>query len=352
MQRNLCSATLALLLTASSAPAGADGWLVAEAPAAVAVSDVQQGVFRAGAMPAFGAYAASSRVALGLRMRAGVLRNGPAPNDQTLRDPGTGGLATLGVAVRFPVRAAWLEAVAGGGITGRDIVPTVEAGAGWTFQTKRFDIGPSVRYVRVISRDEMAAFGTAELVLVGVDVLFGKDRPARVMPPPPVSPGPVVVEVAADHDDVIDRESSCAQLLDAGCPIAEAIQIIDDRIVLDERVLFDFDRARVRSSGKRVIAAIAKLWQEHPEWQRLTIEGHADVRGTDEYNQSLSESRAQHVRQALVEAGATPDLVGAIGYGRSKPRDPGTTETAHQRNRRVEFVIDRHVPAGDGEQQP
>jgi len=348
MQLKLCGAGLALLLF-PSAPAHGDGWLVAEAPAALAVSDAQQGVFRPGVMPAVGAYASADHVALGLRMRAGILRDGPAPNEPNLRDPSTGGLATVGVAVRFPVRAAWLEGVLGGGMTGSDVVPSVEAGAGWTFEAKHFDIGPSVRYVRVISRDTMAAFGTAELVLVGVDVRFGKHRPGAVVaalppPPPPASPPAPAV---ADHDEAVDADTSCAQVLD-GCPVSDAITIVDDRIVLDERVLFDFNRARVRSGGRALIEQILILWHEHPDWQRLTIEGHADVRGGDDYNQQLSEERAKRVREALVEAGASPELVDSVGYGRSRPRDPGTTEAAHQRNRRVEFVIDRHhVAVGD-----
>ena len=354
MRSKLCGAGLVLLLS-SSTDARGDGWVVAEAPAAIAVSDAQQGVFRPGVMPAFGAYASGARVALGLRMRAGILRDGPAPVESNLRDPGVGGLATFGLAVRLPLRAFWIEGVAGGGVTGSDFVPSVEAGAGWTFDAKHFDVGPSIRYVRVISRDEMAAFGTAELVLVGVDVRFGKHRPAAFVAaaPPPPPPAPPVVEVAtADHDEAVDADTSCAQVLD-GCPVAEAIHIVDDRIVLDERVLFDFNRARVRSSGRVLVAVIAKLWREHPDWKRLTIEGHADVRGSDEYNQSLSELRAQRVREVLVESGAAPDLIGAVGYGRTRPRDSGTSEEAHQHNRRVEFVIDRSgVATADGAQQP
>ena len=69
------------------------------------------------------------------------------------------------------------------------------------------------------------------------------------------------------------------------------------------------------------------------------IQGHADTRGTDQYNQWLSELRASRVRDVLVRQGFAPDRVETAGFGCTHPRDPGNDEEAHQRNRRVEFVI-------------
>jgi outer membrane protein OmpA-like peptidoglycan-associated protein len=106
-------------------------------------------------------------------------------------------------------------------------------------------------------------------------------------------------------------------------------------------VLFEFDSARVRSAGRDVIEAIAKMWKSHPEWARITIEGHADVRGPDDYNQDLSQRRAERARDVLLHDGFEAERIAAIGYGRTRPRDDGTTEQAHRRNRRVEFVIVR-----------
>jgi outer membrane protein OmpA-like peptidoglycan-associated protein len=345
----------ALAALATAADARADAWLVAEAPAAVAVSDAQEGVFRPGVMPALGVYASNDHVALGLRVRGGILRNGPAPGGN-LADPGAGGLGTVGAALRFHTHGAWIEGVGGGGITGKDLVPAVELGAGWTFGVGSLDIGPSVRYARVYSRDAMSAgspsFGTAEIMLAGIDIRFGVDRPARPRVRAPravaarVAKAPPVVEAERDRDAVVDRETGCAEVLD-GCPLAEDIVVRDSRIVLSERVLFDFDRVRVRSRGRELVAQIAKLWKAHPEWRHLTIEGHADVRGDDAYNQDLSERRARRVRDVLLANGADPDRVDAIGLGRSRPRAQGDGEDAHSANRRVEFVIDQRIPRGD-----
>ena len=329
------------LLLASPGPAQADNWLVAETPAAMALSDAQEGAFRPGLMPAVGAYADNGRFAVGARLRLGMLRNGPAPGGNQ-EDPGFGGLGTGGIALRALLPGGgWVEGVAGGGLTGSDLVPAVEAGAGWSFETARFDIGPSVRFARVMSRDNMDTFGTADLLLVGVDVTFGRERkqvPLRQhypAPRPVAEPAPVVT-LESDRDAIVEHEPSCAQLLD-GCPLDHDIKIEHDRIILDERVMFDFDRARVRSGGRALIGTIAKMWSQHPEWTRIRIEGHACELGSDEYNQTLSERRAANARTALLKHGFSQDRVDSVGFGRSHPRAPGV----HDKNRRVEFVIER-----------
>ena len=345
MFRVLCSLTgLAL----ASGVAHADGWLVVEAPISIATSDAQAGAFRPGVMPAVGAYI-ENRFAIGVRLRGGILRDGPSPG-ANLADPGGGGLTTASLAVRFGGRL-WAEFAAGGGITGDDLVPAVEAGVGWSMAIGKLDIGPSARYVRVVSNDSMHAFGSADLALFGVDVRFGRQRKARVAAPVTVERVEAVaaVEVHRDHDRVVEQEAGCT--VDAqGCPatpveLAEDIVIQDDRIVLEERVLFAFARARVRSGGREVLARLVEVWRDHPEWMRITIEGHADVRGTDEYNQWLSEERARRVRAVMVKLGVAEDTITVVGYGRTRPRDAASSEGAHARNRRVEFVIDRHVAA-------
>lgn len=73
------------------------------------------------------------------------------------------------------------------------------------------------------------------------------------------------------------------------------VALVDDRIVLEERVLFDVNRARVRSRAWPVLRAIAELYRQHPEWIRLRVKGHADVRGARAFNQRLSELGARQV---------------------------------------------------------
>jgi outer membrane protein OmpA-like peptidoglycan-associated protein len=127
-----------------------------------------------------------------------------------------------------------------------------------------------------------------------------------------------------------------------GCPDQGLFVMVENRIVLEERVLFDLMRARVKHAARPVLQAIVDLWKQHSDWDKMIIEGHADVRGTVEYNQWLSQKRADRVREYLIGLGMPPERVQAIGYGKSRPRDPGDSETAHQRNRRVEFVVVDH----------
>jgi outer membrane protein OmpA-like peptidoglycan-associated protein len=158
-----------------------------------------------------------------------------------------------------------------------------------------------------------------------------------------------------DDDEILDADDQCpteAEVVNGvddadGCPDEGLIHMVDDRIVLEETVLFDFERARIKSSAKPILRAIVNLWKQHEgEWVRFRIEGHSDPRGDKDFNDDLSWRRAQHVRDALVAEGLPMRIMDAQGFGSSKLRDLGTTERAHQRNRRVEFVVSAKVAKG------
>lgn len=159
-----------------------------------------------------------------------------------------------------------------------------------------------------------------------------------------------------DVDGVLDTRDACPDEPETingiddedGCPDEGLIEMINDRIVLEERVLFDFERARVKSAARPILEAIVNLVNQHPEWTRMRIEGHADVRGNEDYNLRLSERRARNVRRALVQVGIDGERLDSVGYGSSRPRDSGLSENAHQRNRRVEFVVVARTADGEG----
>lgn len=342
---------IALVIFGVAGSASADTWMSAELPTAVAVSDMQEQTFRAGAMPAVGGYLSlGDHVALGMRVRAGVLRNGTAPGGNFM-DPSTGGLVTAGFAARAIAGGAFFEVVAGGGVTGSDVVPAFEAGAGYMFDFEHMAVGPSAHYVHLVAGSG-ATFGSADLVLIGVDVQLGHEHHRVVMPriaqavAEVAPPAPVVPAVTDDEDRIVDSAPSCADLLEfldegSGCGPGADIDVQGDRIILDDRVLFDTDHAHVHAEGREMVRAIVKAAAHHPEWRTITIEGHTDVRGGDAYNQALSEARAERTRDVMVKAGIAPERIKTIGYGRTHPRDAGTTPEAHHHNRRVEFVIDR-----------
>ena len=72
---------------------------------------------------------------------------------------------------------------------------------------------------------------------------------------------------------------------------------------------------------------------------KVEIQGHADERGTTEYNLALGQKRAAAVRQFLLAEGVAPSRLSTISYGEEKPRAAGESETAWAQNRRAEFRI-------------
>ncbi|MGR9054178.1 MAG: OmpA family protein [Gammaproteobacteria bacterium] len=103
-------------------------------------------------------------------------------------------------------------------------------------------------------------------------------------------------------------------------------------------VLFDYNKADVKSAGMHVIEKLTDFLEKHPE-RNIQVEGHTDSTGSDEYNLKLSERRADAVKRALVHAGIAPERIKAIGYGEEYPIASNDTSSGQQQNRRVEIVI-------------
>jgi outer membrane protein OmpA-like peptidoglycan-associated protein len=103
-------------------------------------------------------------------------------------------------------------------------------------------------------------------------------------------------------------------------------------------VLFDTGKSTLRAGAREKLAKVSGIIQSHPGL-KLEIEGHTDSVGGDEYNQQLSEKRADAVRDYLVQQGIPADSITAKGYGKSRPVVSNTTAEGKQRNRRVEMVV-------------
>ena len=103
---------------------------------------------------------------------------------------------------------------------------------------------------------------------------------------------------------------------------------------------FELDKDAVRSISLSLLDEVAAVLHDVPEITLLEIQGHTDSRGSDTYNQQLSQRRAEAVRAYLVGgAGVAPDRLVARGYGESVPVDDRENEEGWSRNRRVQFVI-------------
>lgn len=102
-------------------------------------------------------------------------------------------------------------------------------------------------------------------------------------------------------------------------------------------IYFEFDSTEINEEGKGIVATFAQYLTTHPA-ARLRLDGHADERGTREYNVGLGERRAQAVLQALTNAGVSPAQLSVTSAGEERPADPGHDEAAWAKNRRVEIV--------------
>ena len=103
-------------------------------------------------------------------------------------------------------------------------------------------------------------------------------------------------------------------------------------------VLFATGRADLKSGARRSLERLSAFLHEYPQ-RSVQIEGFTDDVGTDEYNQGLSERRADGVRDALTGMGISSDRIQARGLGKSSPVADNSSATGRQQNRRVEVII-------------
>jgi len=102
-------------------------------------------------------------------------------------------------------------------------------------------------------------------------------------------------------------------------------------------VYFNYDSSDVNPEGREVLQAHAE-WLASRGQVRVRLEGHADERGSREYNLALGQRRADSVRQLLTVYGVSPASLDAISYGEEKPASQSRNESAWAANRRVEII--------------
>jgi peptidoglycan-associated lipoprotein len=101
-------------------------------------------------------------------------------------------------------------------------------------------------------------------------------------------------------------------------------------------IYFDFDSSEVRAEDQDLVARHAMQLGNNPG-MRVRLEGHADERGSREYNIGLGERRAQAVRRMLMVQGVPSDQISTVSFGEERPVAFGSTESDYAQNRRVEF---------------
>ncbi len=102
-------------------------------------------------------------------------------------------------------------------------------------------------------------------------------------------------------------------------------------------IYFEYDSHTVLSDYRPAVEAHAAYLASHPD-TIITLEGHADERGSREYNLALGENRANALKQQMVLMGASPDQITTVSYGEERPSEDGHDEEAYSLNRRAELI--------------
>jgi peptidoglycan-associated lipoprotein len=105
-----------------------------------------------------------------------------------------------------------------------------------------------------------------------------------------------------------------------------------------KRIHFDFDKYDIRDDMKPILEQNAKWLSAHPTVV-VTIDGHCDERGTEEYNMALGEKRANAAKRYLMNLGVPGENMKTVSYGKTKPLVKGVDEESFYMNRRDEFTI-------------
>jgi OOP family OmpA-OmpF porin len=147
-----------------------------------------------------------------------------------------------------------------------------------------------------------------------------------------------------DGDGIIDPEDACVETPGPrnedpkknGCPAA---RIEKGQIRILEQVRFATNSDRILPESDGILSAVAKIFDEHPEITKVSIEGHTDNRGAPAHNKKLSDKRAASVVKWLVKRGIAKTRLTSKGFGMDQPIDSNDTDEGRQANRRVEFHI-------------
>ncbi len=137
-----------------------------------------------------------------------------------------------------------------------------------------------------------------------------------------------------DHDDFED---------DDGCPEpgpeAAVITVTDSRILISERIYFDFGSETIRSVSLPLLDQVAEVINALSASRHIRVEGYTDSEGNDEYNLDLSYRRARAVVEYMVQRGVARRRTDYVGYGEVGPVAPNDSPEGRALNRRVEFTI-------------
>lgn len=135
------------------------------------------------------------------------------------------------------------------------------------------------------------------------------------------------------------RMDQQAEALEEELPGAKVERVGEGiEVTFDSGILFDFNSYALRPEAREHLSSLAASLNEYPESEVLVV-GHTDSSGSDEYNQTLSENRANAAGAFLIRSGVSPSRVKMMGLGETEPVASNDTPDGMQQNRRVEVAI-------------
>lgn len=155
--------------------------------------------------------------------------------------------------------------------------------------------------------------------------------PAMPVTTEPISPSPSAApEPEAPETDAVERDPLSGELGEINAYLRSQGALGD--------IYFDYDQSKLSSEARDQLARSARFMQQRPEFV-ITLEGHCDERGTDEYNLALGERRASSTKDYLVSLGVPADRLSTISYGEERSACQEAEESCWWQNRRAHPMV-------------
>ena len=198
------------------------------------------------------------------------------------------------------------------------------------------------------TKEAMALLAEARAVAASAEMCQAPPKPAPVVkpapPPPPPKPSPPPPKPSppppppppkdSDGDGVTDDRDQCPNTPKGATVDARGCWVYSGK----EGVFFEFGKADIKADFYPLLDEAAEILKKNPTI-KVEIQGHTDNMGSEAFNQTLSENRANAVKEYLGGKGVSEDRLTTKGYNFSKPVASNDTEQGRAQNRRVEFTI-------------
>ncbi|HET6577058.1 MAG TPA: peptidoglycan-associated lipoprotein Pal [Gemmatimonadales bacterium] len=160
----------------------------------------------------------------------------------------------------------------------------------------------------------------------------GKAAPEEPAPEPTPAPAPAPAPAPVDDSaerDRLEKERLAREATERAAAVAADLATM---------INFEYDQATVRETDQATLDRKAAILAANPN-VKLQISGHADERGSDEYNLALGNRRAGAAKRYLENKGIDGSRIDVVSYGEERPLNPGHDEAAYAQNRRDEFQV-------------